>query len=125
MIQFNFRYFILTLLFFITEVLIALFVHDNFVRPYLGDVLVVILIYCFVKSFLKVPVITAAASVLLFAFAIEFLQYLNIVELLGWQQSRLASTVVGRSFSWADILCYLVGCILIVAIEKVQWRRNK
>lgn len=125
MIQFNFRYFVLTLLFFITEVLIALFVHDNFVRPYLGDVLVVILIYCFVKSFLKVPVITAAASVLLFAFAIEFLQYLNIVELLGWQQSRLASTVVGRSFSWADILCYLVGCILIVAIEKVQWRRNK
>ena len=28
-----------------TEVLIALFVHDDFVRPYLGDVLVVPMIF--------------------------------------------------------------------------------
>ena len=27
------------------EVLIALFVHDRFVRPYLGDVIVVIVVY--------------------------------------------------------------------------------
>ncbi|MDE6031460.1 MAG: DUF2809 domain-containing protein, partial [Oscillospiraceae bacterium] len=28
------------------EVVIALFVHDRFVRPYLGDVLAVVTVYC-------------------------------------------------------------------------------
>ena len=37
-------------LFFLTvEVLITLFVHDKFVHPYLGDVLVVIVIYLFIR----------------------------------------------------------------------------
>ena len=31
------------------EILIGAFVHDAFVRPYVGDVLVVILIYCLIR----------------------------------------------------------------------------
>ena len=31
------------------EVLIALFVHDAFVRPFIGDVLVVAVLYCLVR----------------------------------------------------------------------------
>ena len=42
MLRFNKTYFLLTILLFCTEVIIALFVHDNFIRPYFGDVLVVI-----------------------------------------------------------------------------------
>ena len=34
---------------FIIEAIIAVFIHDNFIRPYFGDVLVVVLIYCFIK----------------------------------------------------------------------------
>ena len=33
-----------------TEVLIALFVHDDFVRPYLGDVLVVPVIFFLLRA---------------------------------------------------------------------------
>ena len=40
---------------FIVETLIALFVRDAFIRPYMGDVLVVILIYCFVRIFITEP----------------------------------------------------------------------
>lgn len=32
------------------EALIAVFVHDRFVRPYLGDVLVVVLLYCLARA---------------------------------------------------------------------------
>lgn len=117
MLTFNKKYFLVFLLVFVTEVLIALYVHDNFVRPYLGDVLVVILIYCFVKSFVKVNVWTAAVGVLLFAFAVEFAQYLNLVEVLGWQESKLARTVIGTSFSWLDLLTYVIGIGVVLLAE--------
>ncbi|MBF6640797.1 DUF2809 domain-containing protein [Flavobacterium sp. J49] len=118
MLLFNRTYFLLTLLLFVTEVCIALFVHDNFVRPYIGDVLVVILIYCFVKSFLKVSVTKAAIAVLLFAFTVETLQYLAIVEKLGLENNKIAKIVIGTSFSWEDILAYIIGIVMVMVSER-------
>lgn len=118
MLLFNRTYFLLTLLLFVTEVCIALFVHDNFVRPYIGDVLVVILIYCFVKSFLKVSVTKAAIAVLLFAFTVETLQYLAIVKKLGLENNKIAKTVIGTSFSWEDILAYIIGIVMVMVSER-------
>lgn len=120
MFTFNKNYFVLALLVFLTEVGIALYVDDAFIRPYFGDVLVVILLYCFVKSFLKLPVVTVALFVLLFAFTIEFFQFLNIVEKLGLQNVKLARTVIGTSFSWEDIVCYILGIGIVVASEKYK-----
>lgn len=120
MLGFNKTYFGFAILIFLIEVLIALFVNDAFVRPYLGDVLVVILIYCFLKSFLKVSVLPAAVFVLLFSFTIEFLQFLNIVEKLSLENSKIARTVIGTSFSWMDLLMYVVG-IMVVIIVETRW----
>lgn len=122
MLTFNKNYFAFAVLIFCIEVLIALFVHDDFVRPYLGDVLVVILIYCFLKSFVKLPVLTASVSVLLFAFITEFLQYLNIVEKLNLQSSKIARTVIGTSFSWIDLLTYVAGIVIVIAVEKYWFK---
>ena len=107
-----------TLLLFITEVLIALFVHDQFIRPYIGDFLVVILIYCFVKSFLNTPVVPTALGVLVFAYTVELLQYFRIVEVLGLQHSRAARIIIGSSFEWQDILAYTLGVLAVVLVEK-------
>ena len=118
MITFNKNYFGLATLVFGIEVLIALYVTDTFVRPYLGDVLVVILIYCFLKSFLKLPVLTVSLFVLALSFAIEFLQFLNIVEKLGLENSKVARTVIGTSFSWTDLLAYIIGIAIVLLTEK-------
>lgn len=117
MLTFNKRYFALTILLFVVEVLIALFVRDRFVRPYVGDVLVVMLIYCFVKTFMNLPITSVAIFVLAFAFSIEFFQYIHIVEKLGLEKSALARTVIGTSFAWADIVAYIAGFVLIVVTE--------
>lgn len=53
---FNLRYCYWTILLLVTEVCIAVFIHEQFVRPFIGDVLVVILIYCLVKTFWNIPV---------------------------------------------------------------------
>lgn len=125
MFNFNKNYFLVTILVFISEVFIALFIDDSFVRPYLGDVLVVILIYCFVKSFLKLPVLLVTLFVLLFAFTIELLQYINLVEKLGLEKSKVARTVIGTSFAWEDLLCYVVGIVVVIVIEKYTQQSKK
>jgi hypothetical protein len=117
MLTFNKTYFTWAVLIFMIEVLIALFVNDNFVRPYLGDVFVVILIYSFLKAFLKLPVLPVAVFVLLFSFTIEFLQYMKIVNVLSLERSAIARTVIGTSFAWYDVLAYLAGTTIVLAVE--------
>jgi len=124
LLTFNRQYSALAVILFAIEVLIALFVHDNIIRPYVGDVLVVILIYCAVKSFLDTPVVTTALSVLAFSFVIETLQYFKIVEILGLQHSAIAATVIGTSFAWIDIFAYILGIILVLLFEKINLIRN-
>jgi len=116
---FSKTYFISFLLLLVTEILIALYLNDEIIRPYIGDLLVVILIYCFVKSFFATPVVPTAIAVLLFAYAIEMLQYFQIVKLLGLQHSTFARVVIGTSFEWIDMLAYTAGALLIVFVEKV------
>jgi Protein of unknown function (DUF2809) len=117
-VKFSPFYAISAFLLFITEVLIALFVHDQFIRPYIGDFLVVILIYCFVKSFLNTPVVPTAIGVLLFAYTVELLQYFRIVEVLGLQHSRAARIIIGSAFEWQDMLAYTLGILMVVLVEK-------
>lgn len=118
----NKTYLSLAVFIFVIEVLIALYVHDNFIRPYVGDVLVVILMYCFVKSFLDVPALALAGGVLLFAFAIEGLQYIKVIHLLALENSALVRTVLGTSFAWLDMLSYVVGTGIVLLAERNQIR---
>ncbi len=125
MLTFNRKYFLFTILLFIIEVLIALYVHDRIIRPYVGDILVVILIYCIIKSFFKLPVLPVAFSVLAFAFLIETLQYIKIVEILGLQDSKLATIIIGTSFAWMDMLTYIIGITIVIICESVFNNSNK
>jgi len=118
-------YIFLSVIFFITEVLIALYVHDNFIRPFFGDFLVVILIYCFIRGIFSAPVLKTALSVLVFSYITEFLQYLHIVNILGLQNIKIARIIIGTSFSWNDIICYTLGILSVILMEwKVIFNRR-
>lgn len=123
MLRLNKTYFLFTAIIFVTELCIALFVHDRIIRPYVGDVLAVILIYCFVKAFFRVKIITAAIGVLLFAFLLEFAQYFSIINKLGLQHSRIAKIVLGTSFSWIDILLYIIGISIVLVGEYLRGKK--
>ncbi len=114
------HYKVSTVILLLVEILIALFVNDQIIRPYIGDVLVVILIYCFIKSFWNFPVFKTAISVLFFSFFVEVLQYLKIVEILGLQNSKTATIIIGHAFSWIDILCYIAGIGIVLIVEKIK-----
>ena len=116
--RFQRRYFIIFVILLLIEVVIALFAHDNFIRPFFGDFLVVILIYCFIKSFFNTPLVITAIGVLLFSYLIEVLQYFNIVKILGLQNSKLARVVIGTSFEWTDLIAYTLGIGLVILLDK-------
>ena len=118
MFKFQWKYFVPAILLFLTEVLIAYYMHDKIIRPYVGDLLVVILIYCFIKSFVNISVTKAAIFVLLFAYVIELLQYLNMIKFLGLQKSRMANIVLGNYFEWIDLVAYTAGIAIVILIEK-------
>lgn len=118
-LKFRMGYFMLAILIFGLEIFIALYVHDTIIRPYIGDLLVVILLYCFVKSFADLPVFPTAISVLLFSFLIEISQYFKIIELLGLQNSALARVVMGTSFAWIDLMAYIGGIAIVLFVEKL------
>jgi hypothetical protein len=118
MLKFQPCYFILAAILFITEVLIAIFVHDSIIRPYIGDLLVVILLYCLIQSFFDLPVGATAIGVLLFSYTIELLQYFKIVKVLGLQHNTLAKVIIGTSFAWLDLVMYTLGIVLVLLVEK-------
>ena len=104
---------------FILEVLIALFVNDSFIRPFGGDILVTILLCLFLRTFFPVKTKLLPVYVFLFAVAVEICQYFDIVKLLGFENNVLISTLVGRSYSFVDIICYAVGCIAFFIVEQI------
>lgn len=95
------------------EIWIALYVHDKIVRPYIGDVLVVICIYFLARMFdtrtrwLSIPVT-------IFAFCVETVQLTGLSGMLP----EPFSTIVGGTFDPADLLCYLVGGVVCFLIDK-------
>lgn len=105
---------------FCIEVFIAAFLHDRIIRPYVGDLLAVVFLYCLAKSVAPLPVGPTVLGVLLVAYALEALQYVHLLAHLGLQHSRLASVVLGSHFEWIDMLAYTLGAALIWAAEKMR-----
>lgn len=113
-------YVAVTLLLMITEVLIALYVRDNFIRPYVGDVLVVILIYTFIRIFIPEKCRILPILVFIFAACVEILQYFDLVSILGVENNTFLRILLGSVFDFKDIVCYAVGCIVLGIYEIIR-----
>lgn len=125
-IKFSTTYFLLTLLLFVTEVFIATKLKDIFfVRAYLGDVIVVMLLYTFIKSFFVINRNDQLiAGIFIFSCFIELAQYFNIAERLSFRPGSLMYIVIGNSFSWIDILCYAAGCLLMFVFLQIKIKKD-
>ena len=108
---------------FALEIFIALYVRDDFIRPYGGDILVTVLLCCLARVVVLNRIPYLPLAVFVFAAAVEFAQALGVAALIpdGWTVVRVA---VGSSFSVWDIVCYAVGCLGFAGAERLILRRK-
>ena len=117
--------------YYILGIIVLLFVEigiaqlNGFIRHTLGDFLVVILLYCLVKSFVKASSVSIALGVLIFAFTVEFLQMTSILEWVGLENNRMAKIIFGATFSVYDLLAYTLGILFTVMVEKTAFIHKK
>ncbi len=105
------------------EVLIALFVHDDFVRPYVGDMIVTVVVWSFMRIIFPDRFKLMNLYVMIFAILVEVGQYFHYTELLGITNPVLV-TMMGTSFAWADIACYAVGCVVAGVADWLLFKKK-
>ena len=115
----NKPYIFITILLFVIEVLIALFINDTFIRPFVGDVLVVMLLFSLVRIFYSGNGVKLAVAILLFSFLIELSQYYRLIEFLGVEEIKLAQIILGFTFDEIDLIAYTVGILISFYLDKM------
>ncbi len=122
--KFQWKYGVTFITLLVAEVLIALFVHDKIVRPYIGDILVVILMYTLIRSFIEKPTRYLPIYLFIFSGGVELLQYFKLIEILGLHKNRFIATIMGTTFDMKDIGCYFIATILLVIWENIQTKKQ-
>lgn len=109
----------------ILEILIALYVNDRFIRPYGGDVLVVILLGCLYRSIRPRGSLWLSGGIFVLAVGVELTQYFHFVDLLGLGDITFFRILLGTSFAWADIWSYGAGCVFFLAMDWLLQTKGK
>ncbi len=100
------------MLLFLLLVVIAVFVKDSIVRPFVGDVLAVIWLFLFIKTFVYANLHVVAIASLMLAYIVECAQYLQLSKSLNITNKAL-QIIIGSVFDWKDIIAYTIGFVII------------
>ncbi len=111
-------YFTLSILCFLSCIIIVKLFDDNlFIRGFTGDIIVILLIYFLVKAIYDVKPSHLAILVLGLGFITEFLQYAKLIRLLGLEQNTIAKLIIGSVFDPFDLIAYTLGAITVYIID--------
>lgn len=107
------------------EILIGLYA-GGWVRSYLGDVLVVVLLYTLLRTIsVNKPSrwFVLPTAILIFSFIVEFLQLWGFCDRFGIT-NNLLRIIIGTGFSYIDLICYAAGIIPCYVVEFLRSRRS-
>ena len=119
------RYALAAIVVFAVEVLIALYVHDAVIRPYLGDSLAVALVYLVLRAVLPVRARVAAGLAFAIACALEIGQAFHLVDRIGLGHSRVARVLLGTHYDPSDFVAYALGAIAVLLAEGAMAYRRR
>ncbi|WP_332793142.1 ribosomal maturation YjgA family protein [Sphingomonas sp. RB3P16] len=102
---------------FAIEVVIALYLNDAVIRPYLGDSLAVAFVYLLLRAALPVRAPLAAGVAFAIACAIEVGQAFHLVDRIGLGHSRVARVLFGTHYDPRDFVAYAIGAVTVLLAE--------
>lgn len=117
---------VITLILLGIEILIGLYA-DGWVRSYLGDVLVVILLYTICRTISSDKPKTwfiLPTAILIFAFIVEFLQLWGFCDRFGIT-NKFLRTIIGTGFSVVDLISYFIGIIPCYIAEYILFKNER
>ncbi len=124
-ISFNKHYALLAVLLFGIELAIALWVHDTLIRPFIGDVLVVILLFCLLRAIIQINNNLLILAVLIFSYVVEIGQYFQLAQWLGVEHYPIARIIIGSTFDSMDLVAYTLGALLLSVAHIIIGTKNK
>ena len=95
-------YLITFIILMVIEILIAVYVHDSFIRPYVGDILVIGVLYTLIRVILPERIPYLPYLLFVFATTIEILQYFDFSSLFDFMNSKVLKIVLGSTFDIKD-----------------------
>lgn len=98
-------------------IVVQFFDSNRFIRGFIGDSIIVMVIYSFFKTIADFNSIKLAVSIILFSFVIETLQYFKIIRILGFEENYITRIIFGSVFDSMDLLAYLIGVFVIYSID--------
>ncbi|MBW2938924.1 DUF2809 domain-containing protein [Aureisphaera sp. CAU 1614] len=113
------RYFWIFLLLLTIEVVIALFQFHKFIRGFVGDVLVIPLLYYFGRWITRFSANKLLLAVLLLAISVEIIQWFNLFPLLGIE-SKLFYILIGNTFDPLDLGAHCIGFLTVLFLNKLD-----
>ena len=116
-INLNLKYLLATLTLLLLIIYIAIYIPGGFIRDHFGDIIIVIFIYCFIKSFITTESKWLIPGIFIFATLVEIGQYFNMVYHLGLYDISIARIAIGTTFDIWDIVMYFIGCLLLYLYE--------
>ena len=123
------RYLFIFVLLLLTEILIGTFLKGGFIRAYGGDILVLPLLYAFLRILFprseNFTVRVLPFGLFIFGVLVEALQGAHIADRLHIT-SRVIRIIIGSTFDFLDIACYFAGMLLIYGFLYVRvWSGKK
>ncbi len=113
-------YLIAFILLFCVEFAIATYLKGGFIRGYLGDLLVVILVYAGLMTVSILSVKTGLLTTGIVALSIELLQLIDLTQYFEGNAKKVATLVLGSHYSWLDLLMYALGILLVWLLERAK-----
>lgn len=114
------KYLIIFIIIFMVEVFIGAYSHSGIIRNYVGDILVIPVMYFFIRIIYPKRIRKLPYILFLFAVIVEILQYMKINNILGIEGSSLLGILLGSTGDIKDILCYFIGTIIIIIIDVIE-----
>ncbi|MFE8729698.1 ribosomal maturation YjgA family protein [Aeromonas hydrophila] len=94
---------------------IGFYAEGAFWRGFLGDVMIVVLLFSFFNMIVIQPAWRGAIAALILSFVVETFQYFHLVDFLGIE-NKFIRIVIGTHFDWLDIIAYTLGFLICLVI---------
>lgn len=96
-----------------------------FISSYAGDALWALMVFWgFRFLFARTSTVKVMLAALMFSYMIEFSQLYQADWINALRHTTLGGLVLGFRFLWSDLVCYTVGVLGGVFIEKILGKKN-